>query len=758
MRLTTPLILLTLIAASGASAQPPAAEMRGVVVTANDVPLPRVRVTVTGSTATEPAVFTDERGQFAVRMPAASSVRLTFTNASYAATVVDVRPSDPRTADGVRVRLSLGGAISGQIRDRSGNPVIEASVTARRLSPTPASEPAVLSATTNDLGEFRFGGLVAGAYAVGARPAAQFNTPQSGSSPVEEQTVNVSLGAEVSGIDVIVDVVSELVGSAPKRITDPGTVGSLRGRVTSPRGAPVAGAVVQAYRSGAVATGAVETDARGQYVIDQLEPGDYTVLAFKRGYITPRPGEGQSAFEIIARDRSRENRALTVRRGQTADSTDLTLAHGASISGTIVDEFGEPMHDVAVNVHQLRVIGGRPRAFRVAGGRGNLARTDDRGRYRIYGLQPGTYAVQATAGNLLSATTGYVPMFFPGSPNIDLATTVTLDTESSLTGIDIALMPGPTRRVRGTVLDPAGNPTRPQLTLTVSPRSGAIQTEPIRAAANADGTFAFNNIAPGEYIVQAIATDRTGPGAIAAVSRQVARAFVTVTNGDDLPPLRLQLSRGATLMGRVAYEGILEPPRSGIELTAVPIDFEPDPSLASGSIGFALLPERTFEYRGVFGRSVLVVRPQSPDWYVKAITHRGVDLADLPFDFGTSETYRDIEIVVSAAGAVVTGRATDERAAPVRDYTVAVFPTDRAKWSLHSRWLRTSRPSQDGAFRLTGLVPGEYWIAAVDRLDGSEIAGDLQSPDILDALTARATRITLGEGQQQDLTLRLVRR
>ena len=77
---------------------------------------------------------------------------------------------------------------------------------------------------------------------------------------------------------------------------------------------------------------------------------------------------------------------------------------------------------------------------------------------------------------------------------------------------------------------------------------------------------------------------------------------------------------------------------------------------------------------------------------------------------------------------------------------------------MRSRWLKTGRATQDGTFRLTGLVPGDYAVVAVDRLDGSEVAGELQSSEILAALTSRAVRITLGEGQTQDLTLRLIRR
>ena len=180
--------------------------------------------------------------------------------------------------------------------------------------------------------------------------------------------------------------------------------------------------------------------------------------------------------------------------------------------------------------------------------------------------------------------------------------------------------------------------------------------------------------------------------------------------------------------------------------------------IGGGAMGFAVLPDQTFEYRGVFGPSYLTVQTKNPEWFVKSITYQGRDLTDAAFDFGSTETFRDIEVVVSAAGATVAGRVTDDRATPVRTFTVVLLPTDRDKRTLFSRWVKTGRSTQDGTFRVTGVAPGNYWVVAVDRLEGNEVAGDLQDPDILDALTSRAVRITLGEGQVQEMTLRLVRR
>jgi hypothetical protein len=765
MRLTVSLVLLALIAPSATAQQPtasrPALTLRGVVTTTNDAPLARVRVAIVGVAASDPPALTDERGQFSVGLPDVQSVRLTFTKARYAVVMQEFARSElnAQKAAALRIRMSLGGAINGQVRDRSGAPVDEAVITARRSTP-PDTTTQILTTTTNDLGEFRVGNLEAGAYMVSARPRAAFSASPSG--PIrapdrepEERTVNVALGSEIADLNFTVDVPAQVTDTpAPLRA---GATASVRGRVVSPQGMPVAGAAVQAYDSAGRPSTAVETDARGRYAIERLDAGDYRVRAFKRGFIGSRSGQLRSAVDFLLGSSEPADAMVTLRAGQAADGIDVTMMRASAITGTILDEFGEPMQGVVVNAIELRVMAGRTRAFRVASPPTATGRSDDRGQYRLFGLPPGTYLVQAAARELLSGTSGYVPQFHPGTPIIDLATPTKLPADSTATAVDVTLQPAPVRRIRGTLFDPDGKPARTTVTLKVSERSNAIQLEPVSAFANADGTFAFNNVSPGEYVVQALATGRTGPSAVVAVARHFVAAAVTVA-GDDPPPLQLQLALGATLMGRVVYEGIPEPPRLGVELQTVPADFDRSPMMSSGSTGFILAPDQTFEYRGVFGPNFLRALPKNPDWFVRSITYQGQDLSDSAFDFGSTETFRDIEVVVSPNGAGMRGRVTDDRATPVRDFAVVVFPTDRSKWTIRSRWIRTAAPNQEGTFGITGLVPGDYWVAAVDRLDGSDIAGDLQSPEVLDALAARAVRVTLSEGQSQDITLRLLRR
>jgi len=109
-------------------------------------------------------------------------------------------------------------------------------------------------------------------------------------------------------------------------------------------------------------------------------------------------------------------------------------------------------------------------------------------------------------------------------------------------------------------------------------------------------------------------------------------------------------------------------------------------------------------------------------------------------------------------GATISGHVTDSTATPIGRYSVIVFATDRSKWSTASRFLRLARPAEDGSFEVASLPPGEYWVAAVDPVDGTDVSGDWLKPESLEKLSFRARRVTLAERERHMTVLRLIRR
>jgi hypothetical protein len=762
MRLMVSLLLVAFIAPAATAQQPPAGTagliLRGVVVTANDVPLPRVRVALAPSTlspvlmrlGTLPyatpfdasGVLTDERGQFTIQAPVKASVRLAFAKARYVSFTADVSPRDlTAPSSGIRVSMSLAGAISGQLFDRSGARLMLASVVLRRAG-DPTSAPPISMTTTNDLGEYRFGGLPAGRYVVRAQSSALALGADNAdrqkiveAAAVESPAVSVN-GTEIANFNLTLDAPSEM--DRDRAIgADPEATGSVSGRVMGVDGLPVVRAVVHVYRP-YVAGRQVETDLRGQFRIDRLGPGDYVVEARKYGFDTTR------------------GRPVTLRIGQAVESIDMTLTRGGAIAGTIVDEFGEPMHDVAVGVLQLQSAGGRTRAVRATA---QGLRTDDRGQYRLFGIKPGTYVVQAVVRDTLADSgRGYLPRFYPGTPTIEQATTVKVDFSATVSGVDLTLVATPSHRVTGSVLDASGKPGRGEVVLAVSERSGAVQMDLVATQIRADGSFEFTNVAPGDYVVQAGGMNVSLVPGGSRMQSQFATSFVTVS-ATDPPAVRLSMTQGATLAGRVRYEGVPPGPTPLLTLMVRSTDRDRGPLRAYGSTSFSPQTDNSFEFSGAFGPALLQAQPQQNDWYLKSVVFKGQDITDTPFDFGAGGSFRDIEVLISTLGATVTGRVTDGRGDPVADCTVLVFSTSRDRWFDGSRWLKAERPAGSGAFTATGLPPGDYWVAAIQRQDRTVERG-LVSPerDVLDSLSSLAVRITLAEGESQSVSLSPVRR
>ncbi len=105
----------------------------------------------------------------------------------------------------------------------------------------------------------------------------------------------------------------------------------------------------------------------------------------------------------------------------------------------------------------------------------------------------------------------------------------------------------------------------------------------------------------------------------------------------------------------------------------------------------------------------------------------------------------------------MTGRLANAAGAPVTNYTIVIFPVNRAYWMQGSRRILTAHPGTDGTFTLSGpgpttLPPGDYLLAAVTELDRDEQF----DPSLLATLMAGAVPVSLrpGERKVQNLSVK----
>jgi hypothetical protein len=315
-------------------------------------------------------------------------------------------------------------------------------------------------------------------------------------------------------------------------------------------------------------------------------------------------------------------------------------------------------------------------------------------------------------------------------------------------GVDFSFHRERATRVIGTVLDSTGAPLRGSVLLAVSQRSGSIILEP-KVATTADGTFAFENIPTGDYVVQAIMSGR-------GVRRgEFGMQYLTVADTEP-PPITLRTSRGALLRGQITVEGpapLLPPP---LRVWPVPADSDHSSMIGTGTAGLTTMEDGSFEIAGVTGpRRFLPIAP-ADGWYLKGVRVRGVEAMDTPFDFGMSAGEVDgIEVVLSAGAAAISGTVTRPGGEAVDDYAVLLFSTDSLKWYRNSQAVKLERSSQNGGFHMSGLPPGSYCLVALSGASDLITNGGWQDPATLERFRPSATRVTVGEGDVRQVTLQM---
>jgi hypothetical protein len=583
--------------------------IRGRVFAAvTDTPLPNVRVQATSDLGAAPPVFTDAEGRFVISALVPGRYRLAIAKPGYlridfgaqrfggSGTPIDVPHG--AVVDGVDLRVTKAASISGRIIDSLGDPVVGMMVTADIAAPANNGQAAaitVATAQTDDLGAYRLGGLPEGMFLVSVnlmtavdhrgeplpaqiaarspdgRPTPMIVSPKMDGTRTyypgaidvaQAQPITIAAGEDRTPIDVVVAATPPGIVAPPPwyQGTEPDVAygRGIRGRITRADGRPLPQAPVRLASSESHLgfPPITATDNDGQYEFRRLPSGPYTVVASRPGFLTREYGQRRD---------SAAGETIDLRSGEWLERIDISLPRAAAIAGRLVDDGGDPVEGASVRVKQVRYESGRRRLVDVPGVRPGP--TDDVGHYRIYGLQPGEYIVSAAVGQIfptmptnfgplfvipadaVTDLSGYATTYLPGTPNARDAQRVAIDLSQEVLGLDFALARVPMARVAGTVFDAAGKPASGRVLMTPSGRSGFVASAPVAPQVQGDGTFEFQNVAPGEYIVQAF-NERRNP----MTEGDFAAAYVTV-NGTDITGLALLMSSGSTIDGHVTLEG-----------------------------------------------------------------------------------------------------------------------------------------------------------------------------------------------------------
>jgi hypothetical protein len=460
---------------------------------------------------------------------------------------------------------------------------------------------------------------------------------------------------------------------------------------------------------------ATMSDSDGNFNVTGLDNGLYSFSANLATYVSvPRDPDTPSVYYRVG------------------DTVRIDLMKGGVITGTVVNASGEPVIAMRVRAIQIRDSNGKSNAGLFAMGERS---TDDRGVYRIYGLIPGTYVVQAGGARNQFVPTAYdfdSPTYSPSATRDTAAEVIVRSGEESTADIKYRSEPG--RTVSGTVQMRETSTFGVNITLTAV-GDGLVPTGSVYQMANSRN-FSFQGVADGDYdlVAQEVISspNQINPDLAMSEPRRI------TVRGADVTGIELTPSPLASINGKFVFEASKLPECQN----------KRRPALAEIAVNLVRNPQKDDQKRAdvaylrMFGHSAFLdkdgaftlrnLRPAqyafAPKlfaryWYVQSIstaaagpakpTSTRFDAARNWTTIKSGETKTGLTITLAEGAASIRGQLSlaEGTKAPT-NLKVYLVPSEREKSEDPLRYF-VSDIGADGSFTLTNVPPGNY-LAAVD--------------------------------------------
>lgn len=469
---------------------------------------------------------------------------------------------------------------------------------------------------------------------------------------------------------------------------------------------------------------AATTDTNGRFVFQNVEPGKYMLAGGGNGYPQEQYRQGNA--------RGHRGTVLTFERGSHTKDIVFRLSPGGVITGAVYDEDGDPI--VNANVQAVRVIGSRPRG--PSGG----GQTNDRGEYRIFGLEPGQYYVvandQMRGGTTLDEL--YLPSYYPGTADPTQATTVQVRPGSETNAIDLSLTRVHGVRVRGRVMNEfaeKGQNTYVQLA-AASPKEGQIFGRNLGAPTDEHGNFEIRGVPPGSYVLFSFWNQEN--------KSYSGRAALEVSN-TDVDGVTLVLSPPIELHGRVRTD-----PGAQLEFSQLNIWLQPTENQMNGVSPAEMKGDGSFVIHNVFdGHYKVFVGGHPEEYYRRSAKLGGSEVLDSGFTISHTQTAGALDLELTLNGGSISGTVThDGKMVPGALVVLVPDPPHRDRSEMYS----TRMADDFGRFTMLGLPPGDFKLFAWESPQGV----DVRDPDFLKSYEPRGTTVHIQEKHGQNVQLDVI--
>ena len=524
----------------------------------------------------------------------------------------------------------------------------------------------------------------------------------------------------------------------------PSGTATLTGIVLTEAGLPVSGAHVT-LTAPAFQAKETETDEEGRFTFTNVPEDSVELRASAPGFLEAVYGEKRPGSP---------GTPIRLRAGQRLNVV-IQMFRGAIITGSVVNDDGQPVAAIKVWASRLRPLGDGEMLQLPT----QSAETDERGQYRITGLPPGRYIVfgyrsQSVGEMHRTSSSGQDEivkesgLFYPDATGPDEAERFSLEAGEERFGIDLHLHLVPVTHITGVVRFENGQAV-PGAWVRLLPASHVVVENSTTNIAGTDGRFELTGVAAGDY---EIVVNSNTSGSHGRTEPLWARTAIS-SDGRTPATVILVLESGATVSGRVVFDGrsTSRPSPANVQLWLENISGSMVNDVPSA---FSMDEDGRFTFRGVpRGHFMIGIQRESAPsgWTIKSELLNGRDVLDFPFDLEFHEHVGDIVITFTDHQTELSGTVVGVDGKPSADATVLVFAADDRFWTPRSRRIEAARPDINGHFSFRGLPAAEYVLAVAEP----DVFG---KPDrsVLQTLRSVSVRVTVHEGvrQTQDLRIR----
>lgn len=406
------------------------------------------------------------------------------------------------------------------------------------------------------------------------------------------------------------------------------------------------------------------------------------------------------------------------------------------IAGRVVDDEGRPMRGIQVQAFALAY----RNTIREWTPKAN-ATTNDRGEFRLFWLEPGSYYLAFDPYTPGRTGLGYIPSdpnagwaitYFPGTSDIGKAEPV----QVGVGEIDVHAIPAaalPAHLIRMRITNPALENLIYPLTISIQP----VAPTPIQASRS--GTTlslqpGFSNfetragLLPGHYRLSVMTRilDRTVAGS----------TILTIDQGD---PDRIDIPVARTLS--VQGEVVLNGNAASLKVVCTPTD----------SNNFGIPSSANVRANGKFfldnilpGAYSISIDGLEKDAYLSSVRLDDSEVAADAFEFSPDSASPNLTLTVKQDGGSVLGIVIDEMRTAQAGATVVLSAVADAK---RPAALRVAVANDQGQFQFRGLAPGTYIALALEQ----NALDTLQREALLDRIQSNGASISISSGAPLDL-------